>query len=826
MRSPLTKKTQLILNNYNNGEPHTYIIEGTLPGSDTGASCLCYIATRNGESQKTVVLKEFYPDNDTYKIVRNDDNSLNIQELINSISMDSNLYQDLSTFKKSNEYLKKYLDNSQTSGMICASDNTGFLVGNGSFYYENRYYPESENLLKCAQNAKIKADELVQIMIGYNRFLKKLHEFPNLSGHGDALVDIKPDDVLVTKNENAELPDYGNPKFFDFGGVLELDQTYPLSQIKSTPAYCPDDFDSSKSKTGVAEVTLHTEHYSFSRVMNKILFEKDKKKGLSTEVKNIIENRIMKPLSDKSLTDEMLDNGLIEARDQFRLEEKELKGKYIEFKKIVMYFVRALLFILTTGMYIGMAIIMGYMCANPELSRTWLRNFGISDSYIILILCGVTLLLSLMKFGVFLLNRYILRIQTSIQYFDEIVDGKSVNTGEFNTFRYGITRYKTTYKDISSANRRRQLVRRICWISLGTIMVLSLVLSILIQSFPIFVILSLFAIIFQMFVDHFMAMVDYYDKCSGEDHRKLGKLNSTRKQKAAYYLYEYNKTKKDGVPFALESEYYKMHTRNIFTMRKELKKQATGSKEPDLDFTPLIIKNIYKMAFDRIKNTNLILTIAILIGTLSAIFIDYASFMGKWKTFFRLQDNSYKYVVLILIVIFTIANIYQIIVAFSEEALVAEFSYKSRFILDFALNHYLVEDIIGRKLKKIDIVRGINQSEAIIASKEREINEYRKTDIDRLLFDKHKPYNTKLLHHNLIGDRQRLWLTLLMGWGIVFSAFIWLGNMYFLAIPSVILAVALYFVIGYVFIPRLTRSITVKTIERLLNEQENSRKAE
>lgn len=825
MRSPLTRKVQLILKS-DNGEAYSYIIEDRLPGSDTGASCLCYIAKRNGKSPKTVVLKEFYPDNDAYKIVRKDDNSLNIQDLIDSMGTDSNLYQDLSTFKKSNEYLNKYLGNSQTSGMICASDNTRFLVGNGSYYYENRYYPESENLLKCAQNAKIKEDELVQILIGYNRFLKKLHEFPNLSGHGDALVDIKPDDVLVTKNQEAELLDYGNPQFFDFGGVLELDRTYPLSQIKSTPAYRPDDFDSSKSKTGKADVTLHTEHYSFSMVINKILFEKDKKKGLSKEVTDILEDGIIKPIKAENLTDEMLDKGLIEARDQLRFEERKLKGKYIELKKIATYFTRALLFILTTGMYTGMAIIMVYMCVNPELIKTYIRSFGMSDSYIIIILCGATLLLSMMKYGVFLLSRYITRIDTSIRYFDVIVDGKSVNTGEFNTFRYGVTRYKTTYKDDSSANIRRQLIRRICWISLGTVMVLSLALSILIQNFPIFVIVSLFATTFQMYVDHFMAMDDYYDKCSGEDHRKLGKLNSIRKQKAAYYLYEYSKTKKDGLPFALESEYYKMHNRNIFTMRKELKKQAKGSKETNLGFTPLIIKNIYKMAFDRIKNANLILTIAIFIGTLSTIFIDYASFMGKWKTFFRLEDSSYKYVVLVLIIIFSLANIYQIIVAFSEEALVAEFSYKSRFILDFALNHYIVEDIISGKIKKIDVVRGINQSEAIIASKEREKNEFRKADIDRLLFDKHDPYNTKLLHHNLIGDRQRLWLTILMGWGIVFSAFVWLWDMYFLAIPSVILAVALYFVIGYVFIPMFTRNSTIKTIERLLNEQKKKGKSE
>ncbi len=825
MRKEMAKKTILTLKG-EDGTKYTYEIEKLLPGSNNGATCLCYIALREEEgTSERIILKEFYPQNDSYSIMRNSDNSLNIQELLDSEGTESELFHDLSFFKKSNKYIEKYNQNSTTSDGICASNNTSFLVGNGTYYYENAYQPKSKSLKDCSKQGDIKDDELLQIAIGYNKFLKKMHIFPNQSSNGDAMVDIKPDDVLVPVGK-VGLLSYGSPKFYDFGSVLELNRTYPLSQISATPAYCPKEFDSSRNKTGTADVSIFTEHYSLARVINSIFGQDNKKKGIPSKALDMIKESIIKMQENKDFSDDNIESALTEARDKIREEEQRFHKGNLPHKKRLLNILRILLFIISIASYAAMTVVMGYLCLNREATYQYINDHNLSVIGIAVILGVITVALTLLKYGVFLLSRSVLRIDTSCTYFERKIDGKSINTGEYNTFRYGITRAQTTYIDTSSSNRRRQSIRHVLWASLTTVMVVSFVVSVIVKSFPLFVSVSLFAIIFQMYVDHFAGMYDYYNKCECLGILKDIKHNSLRKKKAAYYLYEYTASSRESQPFDLNSNYYKEHNRNIYKMRELLVDEEKDGEMPNFSFTPLIIRNIYKMAFDRIKNKNLILTIAVFIATVSAIFIGFASFTGKMTLFFRLSDASYIYVVMVMLILTTCANIYQIIFAFNDEKLVADYSYKSRFVLDFALNNLLVEDIIKKSLKNIDIVRGINQSEAIIASVVNRQSRKKMKHEDQILYDEREPYNAKMLHHNDISDRRRLALTVLMGWGIVFALVVWQLNLYFLAIPSVLVAIGVYSIVGYGLIPAITRKSTIKIIESLLNEQEKTSKTE
>lgn len=436
------------------------------------------------------------------------------------------------------------------------------------------------------------------------------------------------------------------------------------------------------------------------------------------------------------------------------------------------------------------------------------RRFpGIYMAAIGLFLSLLAILISLLKvYYSYVIASKAARSESAKRYFDN-----RYNTQEHNNFLDKRTRKDLTYKDDHIENLSRQYRRWVLWIILALALCLSLLLSVVCRSFPVFLFLGFLEIIVFMYADYFPANKQYY-----KDFYLVLKSNnegttSYREGKAAFYLEEYKNTELD-----INDEKYRKLFRNLFTIKKDMASFVNENKTdyPKLNFRPLEIRHIYKMCFDRIRNGQLVVNIVLTLVLILVIGLDFSSCSPFLTQYFMIPETGRLFITIASIIGVFLASIVQILRIPVIEGIVAEISYKSRYVVDERLNNLFAEDIVDPRgiIKPIDIARGIYQTQGYMMTADENGKVHGR---DRIL---PKWYDRPLFHHQEFSNRRRLAITvyLLMGAGI---AVIWHMGAWILLPLIVFTAIASHLLLQKYLLPNLGKEKLKRDIEKLIKQR-------
>ena len=804
--------TKLLLTRADNGQKFEYLIKkqlGIKKNDRSGAVKAVYIAEKSCDGSfqsdsETIVLKEFFPKRMNGvmagDVIRNDDGSVVIS------SGNDKLNAMLREFKQEAEKLAEYKKYPDLGTDICAPEDVCILEGNGTVYIENDYYEKAASWKELKEMNKLKADEILLTALQCFRFLRRMHS------HNDALVDFKPADVLLGYDLLHDEYELGKPRFYDFGSVLPIDHEYNTSDIRYTEGYAPRSF-----KTGnKAMVSTVTEQETFLNVCRDMLV------GCEESVSSRIMEKMTSFFDSKNKdnierSEDDTEKELNELRRDIQKDEYDFNSSKLPQRERLFRIIQIVVSIIVLALYLSMGFILSYLCINSGIVREFIETHGISE----LLIAAVLLLGTFAVFGLRLLidwmSERIARLHTSVHYFDmKDSAGNLIRNGEFNTFRSG-WRKSTTFQDQSEHNRKRQSKRLVLWIALFAAIVLGLVVSIELVAFPWFFAIGCAAIIVFMYVDYIPTEREFFSICHYPNTRK--QYPSARLQKAYYYKNEYKNSQDNGKndPFDLKSGYYERSCRNLLDIKNTVKERLSADSGFDLGYNPFQIRHIYKMAFDRLRNTQLILNLSVLVIMLTMVFIDYMGFTGKLEDFFRIPPQAYIYVTLIMVTMVTVVSIFQILVSSRYERLVADISYKSRYVNSNSLNELFVRDVSKGVVAGIDISRGIYQAEAAI-------NTIKNRELKKTIQKNYKYINRRMLHHGVLADRRRLTIAVWLSFVSLASVFVWLCKIYWLFPVLLILAAAINIAGNYYFLELFERKSMIRSMQSLEKYDEEIRR--
>lgn len=799
----LTPGTVIILTRADNSQKYEYTIKkqlGIQGHNRSGAVKAVYIAEKRSnasaqENAETIVLKEFYPQiiNGimTHDVKRNKDGSV-------SLSADNESLETLKCeFKREAEKLAEYKSYPDMENDICAPEDVCILEGNGTVYLENEFHEHAASWKELKNMYILKADEILLIALQSFRFLQKMH------GHKDALVDFKPADVLLGYDLGREEYDLGSPMFYDFGSVLPIDHEYKTSDIRYSQEYAPDSF-----KTGEkAVVSIATEQTTFLKVCRDMLSGCEE--GVSTHIKNrLVSFFNSKNEENVERSEENIEKSLEEIRRDIQKDEYDFKSSKLPKQEHRFRLIQLVVSIVILGLYISMGLMLSYLCINADNVHEFIKSYGISEALIAVGLVYGTVAIFGLRLFIDWMSERIARLHTSVFYFDKRdYAGQLIRNGDFNTFRFG-WRKSTTFQDQSEHNRKRQRRRRILWVVLFLAIVGGLILSIVCDEFPLFFAIGCISIIVFMYADNIPSAKEFFDTCHYPNLIK--RYPSARLQQAYYFKNEYLRSQDNGrsKPFDLNSEYYEKTCRNLLKIKQVVKERLATDSRFDLGFNPFQIRHIYKMAFDRLRNVQLVLNLSELVIMLTMVFIDYMGFTGNLEVFFRIPREEYIYVTLMMVALVTVVSIIQIFGSSKYERRVADVSYKSRFVNSNSLNELLVRDIAQGIVADIDIARGINQAEAAI-------NTIKNRTIKKRIQKEYKFVNRRMVHHEVLANRRRLTITVWLSFVAVSSVMVWLCKMYWLFPIFLILAVIINVAGNYYFLEVYERKRMIRNIHDL-----------
>ena len=432
------------------------------------------------------------------------------------------------------------------------------------------------------------------------------------------------------------------------------------------------------------------------------------------------------------------------------------------------------------------------------------RRFpGIYMASIGIFLCLLAILISLLKvYYSYIIASKAARSESAKRYYDN-----RDNTQEHNNFLDKRTRKDLTYKDDHTENLSRQYRRWVLWVILALALCISLLLSVICRSFPVFLFLGFLEIIVFMYADYFPANKQYYMDFDLVLNSNNEEKVSYREAKAAFYLEEYEETGLD-----INDKKYRELYRNLFTIKEDIASFVNENKTsyPKLNFRPDEIRHIYKMCFDRIRNGQLVVNIVLTLVLILVIGLDFSSYSPLLVQYFMIPEMARLIITIISIIGVFLASIGQILRMPTAESIVAEISYKSRYIVDDRLNNLFVEDIVDPRgiIKPIDMARGIYQAQGYMMTAD---ENGRVSGRDRIL----DWYDRPLFHHQEFSNRRRLVITvyLLMGSGI--SAIWYLGLWYLLPL-IVACAVLSHFLLQRYLLPNLGKEKLKRDIEKLI----------
>lgn len=852
-RVPLSSRTVIELTGAS-GQVQRYEIIDMLEGK--GASCLCYRANKiiSKYESKVVILKEFYPVQQAGITDKDIIREGKTQRLI--LNLNNQVLQDYyNKFIDGINLIAYYANREELKPYICADTDVEPLkteIENGTVYYENYFYETSKYWNEDGINKDITLNEIIKAAIGVNDFLDNFH------ADELAYFDLKPQDVLITYNENGQ-EIYQYPKFFDFDSVLKLNEDYNTKDLKGTYGFYPDYFNE-KGPDESVRIDIETENHMFGAVLRQQVGERNKLYSDKGEVINnyrtLLEKSIIK---DETMKNKMgMKNGeirkLLESMSE-KLDEEEriYHGDLYEKKKKKYISIEIVLLILTLLFYGGVMIAVFNMDENKMFEI--LGNRYSEFKWIVVVSASVLIAVISMSIKLFnsVMAERVISLETACHYYDEKdSDGNYIRDKNYSGFRKSYTRKGKTYQDNGEMNRTHQKVRLILNTIIGFGIAMSLMWSIYLQSIPVFFALGLAWLSVFMWCDEAFATAREIGRFAAFYYRRFpDEFSITEEEKykvnVARTVFYYTEYKASGGTIDVNNEFYKKNNRNLYTLRKTILekcyapeyvkkvdkfsiKKATDyfayMKEQeqyrikdskfDLKYEPSLIRQIYKMAFDRISNRKYFTSW--LISMFAMVVLNMCLFSHTFwaRDMFKMPETLSEILTVILAIALVIISVMHILYSAQEERLIAVMSYKSRYIADGALNERIIRDIAAGYIKNVDIGRGYTQyARHAISYVPGESKTTREQRIRRFL---KSPINMPLLHYRDITNVERLNLTSFAIGGILSCIFVWQEKMYLL-FPVIVAGALVFDYIIQKVVPRSYRKALIKCIEKYLTRK-------
>lgn len=832
MRKKIPDNTKLILIN-SNGDIFEYVITKLL--SDEGASCLCYIALKIiGEfDSKLVILKEFYPDNSLIydnDIIRDENGYLHLNY------SNAFLTEKYKEFIDGINSIRSYAKNDYLNEFICADKDVEPLysrVENGSVYCENLYYPNSKQwIMNRYDNTKL--SEILITMLGVMRFLKIFHREVQMG-----YVDVKPQDILITSDflGNYKLE---TPIFFDFDATRMLNQYYEKHSIKCTSGFCPSYFE--KYDNDKILINIASENCTLVNVLEYMISNKVDKEMLKELILN---NKIKNNTEKENMSEVDIYKTIENFKNKLEDEECIQMGKkyYIEKKKYS-----------SVRIVICVVLVILYICFSCLIINLSLGKTQGEEEFILLMILGVIILIFICKLTNYRLASKISNLQVSCKYYDKRDScGKNLRDKNYNTFRNGKTRKCTTFQDCSENNLNQQKLRWVLWSVLAIGIGTAVAISVIYQALPLMFTIGLVVCVAVMWIDYkpssIRDFIRYSKKLYSWDKKRfertfdieVGKLNNGKIARGIFYYREYC-----HVPsLDINDNFYKEKRRNLFTLKTDICREGYNLEETkripnklnydkrldmiessrirniDLGFENLKIKQIYKMAFDRMKNAQLLLNIVSVVIMLVAIVLSCANCFDGIEEYIRIPSSISLDSAIVLSIGISIFGIIQVLYAMPEEKLIAEMSYKSNFVNQNSLNEILTNDIVAGYIRDVDIARGTSQYEGYVFSRIAGEKEHARNERLRKFLANDNAHNMPLWHYREISNRRRLAVTIWCLFGAILSFFVWYLGYFYLILPLLVLAILTHLIIRNKVMPKFGKSSVFKEINKIVNIKEN-----
>lgn len=767
MTRDLIKNGSMLVLKTKNGKKSTFIVEKV--ESESGGNCLCYKVHTKEQPRIALLLKEFYPKhiNGVYR-----DTETGELVLPSDGQEGEEVEQRRQLFIASVGFIQNLTNDDRIARYICAPSSTELLYGNGTVFFLNSYYNKSVMWSQLLQ------ENIVSVLtcgIAIAEFCSVLHEM------GLCYVDLKPDNVLIRRSLTNE-PDYGNPMFFDFDSVLPFGH-YCVQEVNWTVAYLPKDIQSI-CNPGSKETVGINAGFDIS-ILGKVLREKLDHEQITEMIQGDLREQLDSVLDKMENPEEGMNmkviSGLLrEIRDSVLHAGREREKTVLE-KKIEKY---KLFYNIILGITLSAYGIITAVFLMLGMNSHWNRTQVYLSSPVNLLMAAVILVILTMltmaaKFQ--LLNQAAQRAASEVA--SDAFD-KQIYTDEKDTFLIG-GRSNATYQDKSFANKSRQRWRHVLWLLLGIgIIVFGTVFSLAVNSFPVFLAFGFTAIIIFMYADYIPAETAFYKSAveilgvaDGLDRK-----NVRGNEKELFFYDEYMAT---GGTFSLDPSFHDEAKLSYYDQSQlnvnHIKKYA---EEGSVNYNYEIIRQIYKMSWDRRKNTQLIINLVLLLISLFMVYLIISMKSGTMKGYSRIPDVLYPLITLIMILINGAVNVIQIIKGLKTEKLNAHLAYCSRFVRNEFLKGILEKDILLGRIVPIDAARGIYQYNAKIFEEPGFIDSKKK--INGL-------ESSVLLHHLVLSQQRRMLITLGLSSGIMFAILVWHFHLVFtlaFIIPAAIILFA------------------------------------
>lgn len=844
--------------------------------SKDGKNCVCYKAEHimdNGIT-RIVILKEFYPKYGSAMYERTDAGTLVYN------ADDSNTAESVKEYRKSIKVVQDFAQNEANAEILkymCIDKDYRPLyalsgVGNGSVYCENTFYG-TDYWLKHKDDEEVSLSQVLQTSIGVMEFLELLHK----TGRGIAYVDIKPGDILLRRNENGII-NYSDVAFFDFDSNREFGE-YLKSEIMDNVTYPPRYF---QTEEGKIKIGRSSENCTFSEVTKMMIEEKKKTeqgeivgehdKKLRSELDEYLAYTKESGLSQRNEGDvcEFLQKKVNEIeKDEIENKAQKEKKTFKLAWKVWLSFLIPLYMVFWVFAYKTLVLV--------DANDTFYKYVICLITLFVLIICNIVIIGYCAKV-------YSHAAVSSKYYLKRDSKGRSIRDKDYNAFRIGRTRWKTTFQDHGVLHRAQQRLRYVAWVLLLIgIPIGGTAISIKFRILPIFFVVGILMIMVFMWVDYCLAvrrdLRTYYkyakntldisfsgcDKfvkeyCSSKGFLDNPIFEKEIYKKALFYGEEYMDSHSEGSPFDIEGSFYDNKDKNV-PVRNMAKFKSwilnkffdeglydyipgkwhydkrisyiedKRKKSNTVIFTiPLFSKHVYKMAFDRVENEQLILNFVFLVLTcLGICFVGMHGLGNKGISASYLPESQYVLITMILLIITGIINIFRAFQSISYETVAEELAYKSNFANVESLDELLSEDIVAGYVQTIDICRGITRYHGSIIgdvynenpdTRDKRIDQYE--DARRGKTVNNRRVYRPLIHHHEYGHRRHLIIMVWCSFLILFSLLVWYMGLYWTFFPLLILAMATHIGWRQWILPNMGKKKLIKAIEHIIELSKES----
>ena len=774
-RRETLKKNQIVtLKGVNSGKSGTFQIRDD--EVKEGSSCLVYRAL--ADDNTPIILKELFP-RLLSEATRNPDGSI-CWPVKKSVGEDicvpdkneKKIAESQKRFSDSIDIMKVISNDVNYKRYIGGDRNIEVLMGNNTLYCVN------EDFGKTLIWSDVQRESVLNIMecsLAIAMFLDYLHQ------KGYVYIDLKPENILLPENGVQQI-DYSNPKFFDFDSVLKNGGNYHMSLVHGSPGYIPDYLPNTLSNEILGFTNISYEGpdeyivvepkfdvYSLGMILeNKINREnmEEVPEDLKPRIVNLYKS--MKKQYGCPSMEEVIEELKIfikELKEQERIREGSRFEKNEErYKKGYPFVMSATILAFLT---------MTAICIVLGVQSEWVLSHAFARSratvYLGAVLCVVlTLIIFGIKYASFRLaiNKEFSRIA------NQSYDAGLCNAS--NYFEYGY--------DLTVGKKKKQdgiFYRPYLWAILFIMIMAVFIVSVGFSSIPMFLALGFASIIAFMYADYVPKDLYIYESAAKREYS--GKFYADVKikgnEKALFFLEEYNACEKSDI-FDLNNPFYKENHLNIYSI-------CRGEEMDHLENLDIhALRDIYKLGWDTLVNTKRIVDLVLLFITLLAVFLDIAVMSAFFTDYFHIPETVFLPLTLLAIIVSGIANIVVVYWdrAYAEE--VVYFLFASRYFKENELREHFKQDIENHRILPIYIARGIQlyNEEVYVEGKYQTFRGYIFGERNRFFS------NRFLLHHLELEEKRRVTIDIWLGFGILFSVFVW--HMHILAMLPVLLIIA------------------------------------